>query len=317
LNHVLITGGCGFIGVNLVRFLLDNTSWDLNILDNLSSGGYGYLDDLKDESRINLYKGDICNVADVKQSIRGCDAIVHLAGNAGVFNSNSQSILKNNVVGLVNLLDASVRYNCNRFVFSSSNAVLGDQVPPLHSDMPSFPLSLYGASKMAGESFVHAYSASFGLKSAVLRLSNVYGPYSNHKNSVVHHFIRQCIKNEKLTIFGDGLQCRDFIYAEDVCRAIFNCLLKDNIDGIFHIGSGVGTYIKKLAYMISNLKESNYPIIYGDARKGEVDSSFVDCSHAKSVLNFECSVGLERGLGLTWRWFNDKANSLRVKERVG
>jgi UDP-glucose 4-epimerase len=126
-----------------------------------------------------------------------------------------------NVLGTFNYLDACRKSNVKRFVFASSGAPLGEQEPPIHEEMVPRPISPYGASKLCGEAYCSAFHGSFGVETVCLRFGNVYGPYSTHKGSVVAKFIKQILERETLTIYGDGSQTRDFIYIDDLIRAVW------------------------------------------------------------------------------------------------
>ena len=310
---ILVTGGCGFIGTNLIELLLGSSSYEISILDNLSAGNMRYLKDVLAAHRLGLsyvdfIKGDIMNMSVVKQACKGVHAVVHLAAHAGVVPSVEDPFhdAEVNVTGTLNLLEASRKAGVERFVFASSNAPLGVQSPPMSEDKPPRPLSPYGASKLAGEGYCSAFWGSYGLRTVVLRFSNAYGPWSLHKASVVAKFIKDGISGGSFTIYGDGSQTRDFIHAEDISRAILRVLESgsDRIFGeTFHLGTGQETRIGDLARIISGLFGGSVKTVFEPERAGEIRRNYSDIGKAERVLGFRPAVGLEEGVKSVFDWF--------------
>ncbi|MCB0161093.1 MAG: NAD-dependent epimerase/dehydratase family protein, partial [Caldilineaceae bacterium] len=175
IKHVLVTGGAGFVGANLVRTLLKR-GYTVRVLDNFSSGNRAYLAGLD----LDIVEGDILDRAAVDAAVAGTDGIVHLAAQTGVPGSIQDPMrdCQLNVVGTLNMLEAARLAGTQRFVFASSNAPLGKQPPPATEDKAPLPISPYGASKLAGEGYCLAYHGSWGLGTVALRFANLYGPYS-------------------------------------------------------------------------------------------------------------------------------------------
>lgn len=264
--------------------------------------------------------------------MEGIDAIVHLAAHAGVIPSigNPRFDFEVNVLGTLNLLQASVQKGINKFIFASSNAPLGDQEPPMNEDKVPRPLSPYGAGKLAGEGYCSAYHGSYGLKTVSLRFSNVYGPYSTHKGSVVALFIKKAIEGKPLVIYGDGNQTRDFLYVHDLCRAIHLILnpsiltLVFNPESLprnpkiwgqtFQIATGRETTINIIAQKIKALveKDTNQKIniVYGDKRKGEIIRNCSDITKARTFFGYSPTYDLDIGLESTWNWFLKNINPI-------
>jgi UDP-glucose 4-epimerase len=182
----LVTGGCGFIGVNLIPRLLEQ-GVRVRVLDNLSLGRREDVEPLG----VDLHVSDIQDPAAVAKACEGVDAVVHLAAHTRVVESLSKPQLNFNVnaVGTLNVLEACRASGISKMIFASTGgAILGEQEPPVHEGMVPQPISPYGASKLAGEAYSSAYTGAYGLKTAALKFSNVYGPYSYHKGSVVAQF---------------------------------------------------------------------------------------------------------------------------------
>ena len=241
----LVTGGAGFIGANLIRRLAA-TGVQIRVLDNLSGGCRADLAGLP----VELIQGDIRDVGMVNQAMAGVQAVIHLAAHTNVVESvkTPELNLETNVRGTFNLLQASVQHDVERFIFASTGgAIVGDVEPPVHEDMAPHPISPYGASKLAAEGYCSAFWGSYGLKTVCLRFSNVYGPFSYHKGSVIAKFFRQVQLGEPLTVFGDGEQTRDFIYVEDLCQGIIRALEAPLLFGqAIQLGSGREISINQL-----------------------------------------------------------------------
>jgi len=312
---VLITGGCGFIGTNLIKYLADKT-YQLRILDNLSTGKEENLKKLQSQyyrlPNVDSIVGDIRNRKMVNQAVKGVDAVVHLAAHTNVVESieNPKEDWDINVNGTLNLLEACRKNEVGRFIFASSNAVLGEQLPPIDESRIPNPLSPYGASKLAGEALGSSYCHSFGLKTISLRFANCYGPYSEHKTSVVSRFMKCALDGTPLIIYGDGKQTRDFIHVDDVCQAIYLALTTQQAQGtqqnfpcgeVFQIATGVETSIRNLAKLIGEMTGRELRIIHEPERKGEIKSNYSNISKAKRLLNFAPKITLREGLKQLWQ----------------
>lgn len=300
-HRILITGGSGFIGTNLVYYLIEKTDWEIVVLDNLTSGKKEYLEDIND-SRFTFLKGDIRNLDDVKKAIINCDYVVNLAAQVGVVPSIKDPFydFDVNVKGTLNLLDAcNNNSRFNRFVQASSAAPLGNQEMPLNEEKIPAPLSPYGASKLACEGYCSAFSGAFNLKTVVLRFSNVYGPYCDHKKSVIPLFIGQILKNETLTIYGDGKQTRDFIHVNDICQGIYLSLISkfENNYNLFQLGTGKETSVNSLVDILQNIfTDKNISKRFISRRRGEVYRNYTDIKKAKKILDFKPTISIKEGL---------------------
>lgn len=289
---IAVTGGCGFIGANLVRLLLDR-GFSVKVLDNLSAGKKENLPAYAD-----LIVGDIRDPKAVQDTVRRANAVVHLAARTSVMDSvaDPETCFEVNVRGTLNLLEAAVRSRVQSLVFASSNAALGEQPAPVHEAMAPRPSSPYGASKLAGEALCSAFSNSYGLKTTSLRFANVYGPYSSHKTSVVAKFVRQLREGKKLTVYGDGTQTRDFIHVYDVCEAIYLALREPKATGLYQIGSGVPTSVLSLIKMILEIAGHTADIEYLPPRAGEIRHSYALIDRARAELGFQPRICLREGL---------------------
>lgn len=311
---VLITGGCGFIGSNLVDYLLAN-GWRVRVLDNLSVGSAEALAG----KEVELIVGDIRDYTTVSRAVAGVMGVVHLAAQTGVIPSIENPWLDYdiNVGGTLNLLRAAVEHKVQRFVFASSNAPVGEQEPPIDEQKVPRPLSPYGASKLAGEGYCSAFSGSYGLGTVVLRFANVYGPRSTHKSSVVAKFIRRILAAEPLIVYGDGRQTRDFIHVADLCQAIQLALSSDIAGETFQIATGVETSVLELVNLLrTEFPEREVPVQFEPVRPGEIFRNYSNIDRARRMLGFQPGVNLAEGLAETCRWFRQQelhASGLNIK----
>ena len=321
----LITGGCGFLGTALIKHLhKHNLAKNIRVLDNLTVGTkkdlakicnfteVDILSPLAHSSSLNtqLVQGDIRDPQTCEACCQDIDVIIHLAANTGVPVSVEKPRLdmECNVNGTFNMLEGARAHNVKRFVFASSGAPAGEVAPPIHEELPAHPVSPYGASKLAGEGYCSAYFKSFGVKTVALRFSNVYGPGSTHKSSVVAKFIKQALNGETLVIYGDGTQTRDFIYIDDLINAIVLSATREGIGGeIFQIATNRETTLDEITELMLSVFENNGierpKVEKTEPRLGDVKRNFSDTSKAKKVLKWECEWQLDRGVQNTVEWF--------------
>ncbi len=318
----LITGGCGFIGLSLINYLLrENPETTIRVLDNLSVGTKNDLFELisiieKDlglkPSNIELVEGDIRDYDACHKCCNGVDVIVHLAGNTGVASSveNPRDDMEANVIGTFNMLEAARHNNVVKFIFASSGATIGEVEPPIHEEKVQKPVSPYGTSKLAGEAYCSSYFRTFGIKTVSLRFGNVYGPLSKHKNSVVAKFLKQAFAGETLEIYGDGSQTRDFIYIDDLIQAIVLSVTSDVGGEVFQIATYMETTVNEITDKIKGLFKSvtgeDVNIVHSESRLGDVKRNYSDISKAKRMLGFSPKFDLDRGLKKTLKYFKSK-----------
>lgn len=310
--RVLVTGGAGFIGANLVRLLLEH-GHEVSVLDNFSVGRHEYLEGLP----IQVIVGDVLDESLVMHAVAKHDGLVHLAAQTGVPGSlaNPRKDCEVNVRGTLNLLEAARRTQEARgqeyqFVFASSNAPLGKQPPPATEDKAPHPISPYGASKLAGEGYCLAYEGAWGVGTVVLRFGNVYGPYSAHKNSVVAKFFKDILREGRITIDGDGQQTRDFIYVEDLCRAIVLALESKVKGEIFQVATGVETSILELAALVQEVVGRDVGITHGPPRRGDIRKNYSGIRKIHEQLGWQSETSLKDGLAITWKYFRSIHSAL-------
>ena len=303
---LLVTGGCGFVGTNLIAHLNRIGGYEITVFDNESSGERAFLDGLDTK----FIHGDLRDADAMIAAVEGQDAIVHLAADTQVIQSIEapRYDFDVNVHGSVNLLEAMRQTGVRHLVNASTGgAILGDVAPPVHEEMVAKPMSPYGASKLAVEGYASAYGACYGIKTVSLRFSNVYGPRSFHKGSVVAQFFKQILAGEELVVYGDGNQSRDFVYVDDLSEGIRRGLEVDRTD-VIQLGVGVPTSINELIDAIGRtVGEDRVQVRYQPFRAGEIIHTYCDISKARKMLGYDPRTTLEDGLRRTWAWFTENA----------
>jgi UDP-glucose 4-epimerase len=303
--RVLITGGCGFIGVNLVRRMAGMPGVELRIFDNESLGRREHLGNFRGE----FVHGDVRDREGLARALEGVDVVVHLAADTRVIESIGNPVhnFDVNVVGGLNVLEAMRARGVRRLINASTGgAIIGDAIPPVHEQMVARPLSPYGAAKLAMEGYCSAYAGSYGIQPLSLRFSNVYGPGSRHKGSVVAAFFKRLIARESLVVYGDGSQVRDFVYVDDLCDGVIGAM-STGACGVVQLGSGQPVSVSAL---IDAMRRVSAPtpvkVIHEPRRAGEVAATWCDISKARALLGFSPNTPLLTGLDRTWRWFVER-----------
>jgi UDP-glucose 4-epimerase len=298
----LITGGCGFIGTNLVARLNGSGIGPVIVFDNESLGRREALAGLQ----ARFIHGDLRDRAAIDAALEGVDAVVHLAADTRVIDSISDPMFnfETNVRGSLNLLEAMRARGIRRLVNASTGgAIIGEAKPPVHEAMVPKPMSPYGASKLAIEGYCSAYAGAYGLSAVSLRFSNVYGPGSRHKGSIVAAFFRRILAGEELIVYGTGQQVRDFIHVDDIGRGIVAALRSD-VTGPLHLGSGQPTSVNELIEAMRPVVAPKViAVSHQPARSGELNATYSDISRARRELGFDPSTSLAEGLASTWVWF--------------
>ncbi len=301
MDKVLVTGGSGFVGSNLVKRLHENGA-SVRVLDNMSRGRLSYISSLSD---VEVVEADIRDTESCRDAFSGISHVVHLAAYGSVVESivDPRTNFEMNVLGTFNVLNLCVESNVEKVVFSSTGgALIGNAQPPVNEASLPKPISPYGAGKLCCEAYCHAYSKSFDLNTVCLRFANVYGPNSYHKTGVINKFFHAVKDNEPFLIYGDGSSSRDYIHVSDLVRGIELALNNNSVSNdVLHLAAGREVSLSELAGVVrSAAGKPEHPIEYLAARKGEVDRNFADYKYAKQVLGFEPSVSLEQGIQDLW-----------------
>lgn len=305
-QKVLVTGGAGFVGSNLVRLLI-KSGFRVVVLDSFIRGRRDYLDGLD----VEIFEADIRDAEAIGPAFKSIDLVVHLAALGSVVESVGDPVTNFdiNVRGTFNVLHAAAMADVQKLVFSSTGgALIGNATPPVNEQSLPKPISPYGAGKLCCEAYCHAFFHSHGLNTVCTRFANVYGPYSDHKSGVINQFLRRINADEPLIIYGDGSSTRDYIHVADLCDGIFVALTSGKArNDVFHLASGRETSLLDLANIMRKVSgKEQHPIDFKESRVGEVDKNFASYDYANRVLGFEPRVELESGLKETTDWLNQK-----------
>jgi UDP-glucose 4-epimerase len=311
---VLVTGGAGFIGSNIVKLLLEEEH-SVTVLDNLISG---YRNNLDPFPGVQFIEGDIRNQPVVSAAVDGAEVVFHLAASVGNKRSIDHPLEDSeiNVMGTLRVLESARRAGVRKVVFSSSAGIFGElKTLPIREDHPVEPDSPYGASKLGAEKLCLAYAKLYPLECVCLRYFNVYGPNQRYDayGNVIPIFAHQMLQGERVTIFGDGEQTRDFVNVKDVARANYNAALNKGVSGAFNLGSATRITINRLAELLSEVGGLKPKIEHGPPRPGDVRDSLADISAARDAFGFEPKVLLENGLREYIEWIRAE---MKRKERL-
>lgn len=304
--RALVTGGAGFIGSNIVRFLVDN-HWSVRVIDDLSTGFTTNIEGLV----VDFLEGSICNPELVNQACKDVDVVFHLAAQVGRQKSLENPWLdsETNLIGTVTLLESIRSNGIKRLVYSSSAAIYGElEKTAISEDHPQNADSPYGVSKLAAEKMVLAYSKIYNIETVCLRYFNIYGLNQRFDlyGNVIPIFAECLYRGKPLTIYGNGNQTRDFINVRDVVKANYIAATNKVKMGAYNIGSGKWISIKNLAELMKQISKIDTAIEYAPKRPADVMHCCADISTAKRELGFEPTVNLDDGLReyLNWYKFN-------------
>ena len=304
-KKILVTGGAGFIGSNIVDELIFKKH-TVVIIDNLATGNIKNIN-----RKAKFYKVSICDKDEIDRIFKkeNFDIVIHLAAQLDVRKSVLDPCFDAdvNIKGTLNILEACKNNKVKKIIFSSSGGTIygecGLKAPD--EQATAKPLSPYGVAKLSVEHYIKAYSALYGLKYTILRYANVYGPRQdvNGEAGVVAIFIGRMSQNKEFFIFGDGKQLRDYVYVKDVVSANIKSLTKGNNE-VINIGTNKTTSVTKLAQELSKIIGYNKKPVFKPKRNGELFKSFLNISKAKKVLGWQPKVGIIEGLKNTVEYFN-------------
>jgi nucleoside-diphosphate-sugar epimerase len=313
-RSVLVTGGAGFIGSHLVRRLVDAGA-RVRVLDLFTTGRRENLSDVLD--RVELIEGDICDPQIAHQVVAGVEYVLHLAALVSVPESieRPERNFAVNLGGTHNLLLAARDASVRRVVFSSSCAVYGDHAPPHHEGLAPRALSPYAAAKLGGEQLCRAFTHSYGLPTVCLRYFNVFGPGQNPQGgyaAAIPQFITTLLAGRQPTIFGDGLQTRDFVHVENVVDANLRaCGATAAVGEVFNVSSGQETSLRELLTILAGLAGSAAAPLFHAPRPGDIQRSYGDISRAAALLGYQTTISLTAGLRETFAWY--RARTIAAK----
>jgi UDP-glucose 4-epimerase len=300
MAHYLVTGGAGFVGVNLVKRLLERGE-QVRVLDNLSTGRYENLAPYI--NAVDFIEGDIRSYHHVQAAVRNVDYVLHQAALPSVPRSVKDPLSSNeaNVQGTLNLLYAAADAGVQRFVYASSSSIYGDsEVLPKHEDLCPNPKSPYAISKLSGEYYCRVFYKLYGLETVALRYFNVFGPRQNPNSqyaAVIPKFLRALKQGQPPTIFGDGYQSRDFTFVDNNVSANLLACTQPGVGGeVFNIACGAAFTLLDLVNELNDILGSQIEPSFLAPRPGDVKHSQAAIDRARQHLGFEPNVGFREGL---------------------
>lgn len=305
--NILVTGGAGFIGSHLVRHLLAEGS-KVTVIDNLSTGLKA---NLPEDDGLTFIQADVdSEIMENTVLTGGFDAVVHLAAQTMVNISIDDPLndAKLNITNTVRLLEAIRRAKIGRIIFASTAAAYGN-VPeaelPVRESRNLDPMSFYGLSKVTVEKYLDMYHKCFGLEYVVLRFANVYGERQGDggEGGVISIFAKRIANGQDITIFGDGEQTRDFIYAGDIADGIIAALHTNQTNVIYNLSTQTETSLRQLVHVLSDISGSKIRPKYGPERAGDIYKSMLSNERAQIGLNWNSKVTLKDGLSRTYQHF--------------
>ena len=312
MGRYLVTGGAGFIGSNLARYLL-GAGHEVTVLDNFATGKPENLAEIRD--RIELIEGDIRDRDTMDRAIRGCSAVFHEAALGSVPRSVEDPATSHdvNVNGTITVLESARAARVKRIIYAASSSAYGDQKQsPKHEGMVPAPISPYAAGKVACEAYMRGYAAVYGLETLCLRYFNVFGPHQSPHvayAAVIPIFVSRIMRGERPVVFGDGEQSRDFCYIENVCEANWlaaNAPAKACDGRAINIACNRRITINQILDQLRDLLGCEIEAEYADPRPGDIKHSLADISLARETIGYEPKVFFEEGLAKAIDWY--KAN---------
>ena len=306
-----VTGGAGFIGSTIVKSLI-NRGDQVTVIDDLSSGYASNIDQLAD---VEFILASILDEVAIEKAVSGSDTVFHLAASVGNKRSIDSPIsdAQTNLLGTINVLEASRSAAVRKVVVSSSAGIFGELIElPIDENHRLEPDSPYGVSKLAAEKICLVYSKLYDMEAIALRYFNVYGPNQRFDayGNVIPIFVFKLLRGESITVFGDGEQTRDFVSVHDVVRANLAASDSEGVSGAFNIASGTRISINELVSMIRDRVPLECVVETGEERPGDVRHSLADISKAGELIGYVPQVELEAGLTEYVAWAQQEiANS--------
>ncbi len=310
MKKILVTGGCGFIGSNFIRYALKNSDYEIVNIDKLTyAGNLKNLIDVQSDKRYKFYKADICNYELVSYIIEKekVDSIINFAAESHVDRSilSSQEFIRTNVTGTNVLLELTRLYSLERFLQISTDEVYGSLGPDgkFTETTPLSPNSPYSASKASADLLVRAYNHTYGLPALITRCSNNYGPFQ-FPEKLIPLMIINAINNKPLPVYGDGMNVRDWIYVEDHCDAILKVFEKGEIGEVYNIGAeNEMPNIEIVKLILKELGKDESLITFVKDRPGHDRRYAIDATKIKTKLNWKPNHTFETAIKETISWY--------------
>jgi len=309
-SNFLITGGAGFIGSNLVEFLLDNEAKTVTVLDNLATGKLSNISAFLNDKRVTFIEGDIRDYQTCVDAMKGIDYVSHQAALGSVPRSINDPITTNdvNIGGFLNILNAARETKVKKIVYAASSSTYGDSSSlPKVENIIGNPLSPYAVTKYVNELYAEVFASLYGLNSIGLRYFNVFGPKQDPNGAyaaVIPLFMTAALNGVQPFINGDGEQTRDFTYVENAVQANIKGLLTET-EGhqVLNIAFGEKISLNQLWQKISDLADTVVKPIYREQRQGDVRDSLADITKARTLIGYEPKFSVSTGLEKTFNWY--------------
>lgn len=309
----LVTGGAGFIGSNLVEYLLKYNAGKVRVLDNLSNGYYDNIKEFIGLQNFEFVEGDIRNLDTCMVAIDGIDYISHQAALGSVPRSITDPITSNevNISGFLNMLVAAKESSgLKKMVYAASSSTYGDssKLPKVEGNEGN-PLSPYAVTKLVNELYAEVFSKVYGLNTIGLRYFNIFGPNQNPNNpyaAVIPLFCKSFIEGVQPTIFGDGNTSRDFTFVENAVQANIKALLSTNFEKheVMNVACGDQISLNQLVEFLQQISEKSIDAIYTPERKGDVKHSKASIEKIETNLCYIPEIKFKKGLEITYNWYN-------------
>jgi len=315
----LVTGGAGFIGSNIVEYLVKYKAGKIIILDNLSTGFLHNIKEFTALPNVEFFQGDICDANICRDACKNIDFVLHQAALGSVPRSikDPQATNHSNVDGFLNMLVAAKDNNVKRFVFASSSSVYGDSKNlPKTENVIGKPLSPYAVSKYVNELYAQVFSTCYGMDIVGLRYFNVFGPNQSPAGAyaaAIPLFIHSLMTHHSPKIFGDGEQTRDFTFVENAVQANIKAVFADKSRAgghIFNIACGDKTSVNELFFLLKDSAKSSVMPEYLEERPGDIHDSLADITLAQKALDFNPEIKIKEGLEITFSWFKQNFDRL-------
>jgi UDP-glucose 4-epimerase len=314
---VLVTGGAGFIGSNLVDALVAQTRDEIVVLDDLSSGSRTNLAQHADRERVRIVEADVRDEAAVRDVMRKVDLVYHLAVQCIRVSILDQHLVHSvNATGTLNLLIAAREAKVSRFVYCSSSEVYGTALrAPMDEEHPLIATTPYGASKLAGEAYARSFHLTYGLPVVVVRPFNTYGAREHFEGAygeVIPKFAVRALNGAPLVVFGDGEQTRDFTEVQDTVRGLMLAAATAAAVGeAVNIARGEEVSINEIARLVLEAVGVEGTIEHAEPRPGDVRRHFADMRKARALLGFEARTGIREGIRSYVEWLRGSSDDVR------